>query len=429
MVEVKLHDIGEGMTEGEIIHYFVKVGDMVKVDQPLLEVQTDKMVAELPSPSSGKVKEIVVDHGNIVSVGTTLLVLETEKEKVVEPVVEKQMENVDFKQAVSITQPQQTAIAEQKNKKKFIIAAPYTRKIAREFQVDINEITGTGANGRITVKDIYEFVKKRDGFPSSEETKEISTKAIVEETESKQEIQKQEVPYVNETNVEIVPFKGRRKQIAKKMTQSLYTIPHVTHFEEVDLTELLAYRSDLKGMDINISAVAFFIKAIVVALKQYPVFNAKLDEANEVIRLEKEYNIGIATDTEQGLIVPVIHHADQLTVRQINDKLKELTKKSQEDKLTSTDLKGGTFTISNVGPLGSIGATPIINHPETGLIAFHKTKKMPVVMENDEIAIRSIMTLSMAFDHRVADGATAVSFTNRFKQLIENPSLWTIELV
>jgi pyruvate dehydrogenase E2 component (dihydrolipoamide acetyltransferase) len=430
LVEVKLHDIGEGMTEGEIIHYFVKVGDVVKVDQPLLEVQTDKMVAELPSPSSGKVKEIVVDHGNIVSVGTTLLVLETEKEKVVEPAVEKQMEKVDFIQAVpTTTQPQQTAIAEQKSEKKFIIAAPYTRKIAREFQVDINEITGTGANGRITVKDIYEFVKKRDGFPSSEETKEISAKTLVEETEPKQAIQKQEVPYVNETNVEIVPFRGRRKQIAKKMTQSLYTIPHVTHFEEVDLTELLAYRSDLKGMNINISAVAFFIKAIVVALKQFPVFNAKLDEENEVIRIEKEYNIGIATDTEQGLIVPVIHHADQLTVRQIHDKLKELTKKSQEEKLTVTDLKGGTFTISNVGPFGSIGATPIINHPETGLIAFHKTKKMPVVMENDEIAIRSIMTLSMAFDHRVADGATAVSFTNRFKQLIENPSLWPIELV
>jgi 2-oxoisovalerate dehydrogenase E2 component (dihydrolipoyl transacylase) len=428
LVEVKLHDIGEGMTEGEIIHYFVKVGDVVKVDQPLLEVQTDKMVAELPSPSSGKVKEIVVDHGNIVSVGTTLLVLETEKEKVVEPAVEKQMEKVDFKQAVSTTtQPQQTAIAEQKNEKKFIIAAPYTRKIAREFQVDINEITGTGTNGRITVKDIYEFVKKRDGH--YEETKGIAAKMIVEETEPKQEIQKQEVPNVNETNVEIVPFRGRRKQIAKKMTQSLYTIPHVTHFEEVDLTELLAYRSDLKGMDINISAVAFFIKAIVVALKQFPVFNAKLDEVNEVIRLEKEYNIGIATDTEQGLIVPVIHHADQLTVRQIHDKLKELTKKSQEDKLTSTDLKGGTFTISNVGPLGSIGATPIINHPETGLIAFHKTKKMPVVMDNDEIAIRSIMTISMAFDHRVADGATAVSFTNRFKQLIENPMVWPIELV
>jgi pyruvate dehydrogenase E2 component (dihydrolipoamide acetyltransferase) len=429
LVEVKLHDIGEGMTEGEIIHYFVKVGDEVKVDQPLLEVQTDKMVAELPSPSSGKVKEIIVDHGTTVSVGTTLLVLETEREKTIEPVMERQQENVASKQAVSsITQHQQTFITEQKSEKKFIIAAPYTRKIAREFQVDINEITGTGANGRITVKDIYEFVKQRDGYTSTEETKASSAKTIAVETEPKQEIQ-QEEPFVDETSVKIVPFRGRRKQIAKKMTHSLYTIPHVTHFEEVDLTELLAYRSDLKGMDIHISAVAFFIKAIVVALKQYPVFNARLDEVNEVIRLEKEYNIGIATDTEQGLIVPVIHHADQLTVRQIHDKLKELTKKSQEDKLTSTDLKGGTFTISNVGPLGSIGATPIINHPETGLIAFHKTKKMPVVMVNDEIAIRSIMTISMAFDHRVADGATAVSFTNRFKQLIENPKLWSIELV
>jgi 2-oxoisovalerate dehydrogenase E2 component (dihydrolipoyl transacylase) len=420
LVEVKLHDIGEGMTEGEIIHYFVKVGDSVKVDQPLVEVQTDKMVAELPSPASGKVKEIVVEHGNTVSVGTTLLVLETEGEKAVET-APKKVEAIQ-------SQPQQTAVPEQKGEKKFIIAAPYTRKIAREFRVDINDITGTGTFGRITVEDIYNFVKKRDEIQSPTEIKATSVEVTEAKTEPKQEIQKQEVRNINETNPEVIPFRGRRKQIAKKMTHSLYTIPHVTHFEEADLTELLAYRNDLKEMNINVSAVAFFIKAIAVALKQFPVFNAKLDEENEVIRLEKEYNIGIATDTENGLIVPIIHHADQLSVRQIHDKLKELTKKAQEDKLTSADLKGGTFTISNVGPLGSIGATPIINHPETGLIAFHKTKKMPVVMENDEIAIRSIMTMSMAFDHRVADGATAVAFTNRFKQLIENPKLWPIEL-
>lgn len=427
MVEVKLHDIGEGMTEGEVIHYFVKVGDSVKVDQPLLEVQTDKMVAELPSPASGKVKEIVVDHGNTVSVGTTLLVLETEGAKAVE--TDKKPAEAASKNTEALqSQPQQTAVTEQKGEKKFIIAAPYTRKIAREFRVDINEITGTGTNGRITVEDIYKFVKQRDGIQSPKEIKEASAEVTEAKTEPKQEIQKQEVRNINETKAEVIPFRGRRKQIAKKMTQSLYTIPHVTHFEEADLTELLAYRNDLKEMNINVSAVAFFIKAIAVALKQFPVFNAKLDEENEVIRLEKEYNIGIATDTEDGLIVPVIHHADQLTVRQIHDKLKELTKKAQENKLTPTDMKGGTFTISNVGPLGSIGATPIINHPETGLIAFHKTKKMPVVMENDEIAIRSIMTMSMAFDHRVADGATAVAFTNRFKQLIENPKLWPIEL-
>ncbi|MFB5195377.1 dihydrolipoamide acetyltransferase family protein [Neobacillus sp. KR4-4] len=427
MVEVKLHDIGEGMTEGEIIHYFVKVGDSVKVDQPLVEVQTDKMVAELPSPASGKVKEIIVDYGNTVSVGTTLLVLETEGAKAVD-MEKKHAEAASKKEEALQSQPQQLAVTEQKGEKKFIIAAPYTRKIAREFRVDINEITGTGTFGRITVEDIYNFVKKRDEIQSSKEMKAPSAKVSEAKAEPKQEIQKQEVPNINETNAEVIPFRGRRKQIAKKMTQSLYTIPHVTHFEEADLTELLAYRNDLKEMNINVSAVAFFIKAIAVALKQFPVFNAKLDEENEVIRLEKEYNIGIATDTENGLIVPIIHHADRLSVRQIHDKLKELTKKAQEDKLTSAELKGGTFTISNVGPLGSIGATPIINHPETGLIAFHKTKKMPVVMENDEIAIRSIMTMSMAFDHRVADGATAVAFTNRFKQLIENPKLWPIEL-
>jgi pyruvate dehydrogenase E2 component (dihydrolipoamide acetyltransferase) len=423
-----LHDIGEGMTEGEIIHYFVKEGDPVKADEPLVEVQTDKMVAELPSPASGIVKKIIVGQGTTVSVGTTLLVLETEDGKVKE--TGKKLEETTSQKTDSLAsvKSQQTAQEGQKSEKKFIIAAPYTRKIAREFRVDINEIKGTGPFGRITVEDIYKFVKKRDGLQSSEKTKAVSEQVSEEKIEQNNEISKREERNMNEVKVEMVPFRGRRRQIAKKMTQSLYTIPHVTHFEEADLTELLSYRNQLKEMNIHVSAVAFFIKAITLALKQYPVFNAKLDEENEVIRLEKEYNIGIATDTEAGLIVPVIHHADQLTVRQIHDRLKELTQKAQEDKLAPSDLKDGTFTISNVGPLGSIGATPVINHPETGLIAFHKTKKMPVVMDNDEIAIRSIMTMSMAFDHRVADGATAVAFTNRFKQLIENPRLWPIEL-
>lgn len=433
MVEVKLHDIGEGMTEGEIIHYFVKVGDTVKVDQPLVEVQTDKMVAELPSPAAGKVKDIVIDRGTTVSVGTTLIVLEAGGSAAAEtPAASKAEAPVQVKTEAAPA-PVQTATAtapKASAEKKFIIAAPYTRKIAREFGVDINNITGTGTLGRITVEDIYKFVKQRDGMQQSEETKVVAAEVPAQKEEIKQSAQKQEAREIvaPAADAEIIPFRGRRKQIAKKMTQSLYTIPHVTHFEEIDMTELLNYRKDLKEMDINVSAVAFFIKAITVALKQFPVFNAKLDEENEVIRLEKEYNIGIATDTEDGLIVPVIHHADRLSVRQIHDKLKELTKKAQEGKLTPADMKGGTFTISNVGPLGSIGATPIINHPETGLIAFHKTKKMAVVTDNDEIVVRSIMNLSMAFDHRVADGATAVAFTNRFKQLIENPKLWPIEL-
>ncbi|GHH97125.1 dihydrolipoamide acetyltransferase family protein [Neobacillus kokaensis] len=431
MVEVKLHDIGEGMTEGEIIQYFVKVGDVVQVDQPLVEVQTDKMVAELPSPVSGKVKDIVVNHGSMVSVGTTLLVLETKEGNAAEPVLET-VETVNetiFQQgSLELEQIEPKTII---GKKRFIIAAPYTRKIAREFSVNIEEIIGTGPHGRITVKDVYDYVKKRDYAQSPEGSPQAFTNGSPGQTEPEHERRtrkgRNELQQDHQ-KPEVIPFRGRRKQIAKKMTQSIFTIPHVTHFEEADLTELLAYRNELKEMNVNISAAAFFIKAITLSLKQYPIFNAKLDEENEVIYLEKEYNIGIATDTEDGLIVPVIHHADRLSVRQIHDQLKILTKKAQEGRLEPAEMRNGTFTISNVGPLGSIGATPIINYPETGLIAFHKTKKMPVVMENDEIRIRSMMNMSMSFDHRVTDGATAVAFTNRFKQLIENPKLWPIEL-
>ncbi|NMH85469.1 2-oxo acid dehydrogenase subunit E2 [Bacillus coagulans] len=415
LVEVKLHDIGEGMTEGEIIHYFVKEGDSVKADQPLAEVQTDKMVAELPSPASGKVKKIVVGSGSTVPVGTTLLIVEPDNIKAAS--TEKKQDKPAFDQTA--------APLRQTGKRKLIMAAPYTRKVARELGVDIYEIPGTGKNGRITVEDVYHFVQKQDYKNDLKESNTPANQAINENAEP---IQLHEAKDIFEAKPDVIPFRGRRKQIAKKMTQSLYTIPHVTHFEEADLTELLAYREALKEMGIRISAVAFFIKAIIIALKEYPVFNAKLDEENEVIRLEKEYHIGIATDTKEGLIVPVIHHADRLTVRQIHEKLKTLTRKAQENKLGPSELKGSTFTVSNVGPLGSIGATPIIHYPETGLISFHKTKKRPVVMDNDEIAIRPIMTLSMSFDHRVADGATAVAFTNRFKQLIENPKLWLIEL-
>lgn len=409
MVEVKLHDIGEGMTEGEIIHYFVKVGDAVKADQPLVEVQTDKMVAELPSPASGVVKDIVIDKGDTVSVGTTLLVLEEAGEKGKAASAEPMLEY--------IAQPKV------KTERVFVKAAPYTRKIARECGVDIQVIKGTGRNGRITVEDVYNFVKSN---APKEEGKEIKSEAISHP--AAEQMKEKEKERISHPNAETIPFRGRRKQIAKNMVKSLYTIPHVTHFEEVDMTELLDYRKKIAEMGRSVSVTAFLIKAITQALKQYPIFNAKLDEEKEMIILEKEYHIGLAADTEDGLVVPVIRDADRLSVQEIHRKQKELTQKAKEGTLTGADMRGGTFTISNVGPLGSMGATPIINYPQTGLIAFHKTKKMPVVIENDEIAIRSIMNISMSFDHRVADGATAVAFTNAFKQYIENPALWLIDM-
>lgn len=388
LVEVKLHDIGEGMTEGEIVSYFVKVGDPVQSDQPLVEVQTDKMTAELPSPTTGIVKEILVNEGTLVPVGTTILIIESGQTKHVQ---------------------QEVTVANYRNKvektNRIILAAPYTRKIARELGIDIEKINGTGPAGRITDEDVYNYGKKAVE-PIAAPIKEVIKNAVESDE---------------------IPFKGRRKQIASLMSKSLFTIPHVTHFEEVDMTNLLDCKQQCKEDGINISVAAFFIKAIQLTLMKYPIFNSVLDEDHGVIRLKKEYNIGVAVDAEDGLIVPVIRNVEQKTVKTIQDEMKIAIEKAQNNTLTKADISNGTFTISNVGPLGGIGATPIINYPQTALISFHKTKKKPVVI-NDEIVIRSMMNLSMSFDHRVADGATAVRFTNEFVQLIENPTRMLLEM-
>ncbi|MFD2638712.1 dihydrolipoamide acetyltransferase family protein [Piscibacillus salipiscarius] len=400
MLEVKLHDIGEGMTEGEIVHYLVKEGDTVKTDQPLVEVQTDKMVAELPSPGNGTIKEIVVPVGETVQVGTTLLMIEGEGTQAEEAQTKKQDETPAPSQTKELTNRRMITTVNR------VLATPYTRKIARENGIDIEQVPASDPSGRVTEEDVYQFMNQE---PEAEEPPKAKP--------------------VRESQPDEIPFRGVRKQIATKMTKSIYTIPHVTHFDEVDLTRLMELREELKADGISVSVPAFFVKALVFALKDYPIFNAELDEENETIKLKKDYNIGLATDVEEGLIVPVLHGAGQLSIQEIHKEIKGLTKKAQEGKLEAKHYKGGTFTMSNVGPLGSTGATPIINYPETALIAFHKTKKRPVVNEHDEIVIRQMMNLSLSFDHRVADGATGVAFSNRFISLIENPSKLMLEMI
>ncbi len=413
MVEVKLHDIGEGMTEGEILHYFVKSGDEVRLDEALVEVQTDKMVAELPSPVSGKVKEIKVEIGTTVQVGTTLLVIEADGERAAP--ADETVRQAPHPAEEAFAGAAETAATISKSHR--VLAAPYTRKIAREQGVNIEAIVGTGPAGRVTDEDVRRFVAAGKSSEVKCNPQVVEQPKIVEKEENVEQA------------TDVIPFKGTRKQIAKKMTYSLQTIPHVTHMEEIDMTNLLSLRRALKEEGITISAVAFFIKALVIALKDYPVFNAKLDEENDVIRLEKEYNIGLAVDTTLGLLVPVLPQAHKKSLREIHGEMKVLNEKAQNGTLSGSEMKGSTITISNVGPLGSIAATPIINHPETAIIAFHKTKKCAVVDDKDEIVVRSMMNISMSFDHRVADGATAVAFTNRFAELIENPNKLWLELV
>lgn len=410
MVEVKLHDIGEGMTEAEVLHYFVKAGDSVEADDPLVEVQTDKMTAEIPAPANGTIEELKIEEGQTISVGTTVLVMKAEG------VVQKQEESSPVEE--SISEPAQpssfTATIVMAKTQGRVLASPYTRKIARDNGLDIENIQGTGPAGRIMDEDVYRFL---DG----------ETTQPVESVEQKEEVPSRTFA---DHQPESIPFKGRRKQIAKKMNHSLHTIAHCTHFEEIDVTDVQEWRKEWKRLEQGVSMTAIFIKAISLALKDFPMFNAKLDEENELIQLEKDHHIGVATDTPNGLIVPVIHYVNQKSIKEIHEEMKTLTAKAQNNELTSKEMSGGTFTISNVGPLqGSIGATPIINHPEVGLMAFHKTKRRPEVRGDDEIVIRSMMNVSMSFDHRVVDGASAVTFTNRFAQLIEHPNLITLELV
>lgn len=406
MIEVKLHDVGEGMTEGEIAHYLVQVGDHVTTDQPVVEVATDKMVAELPAPVSGIVKEIIIPVGQTVQVGTTLLHIEASNASEVPVAVKPEVSRVSEPAPVAVAAPPAQA-----SPSKRVLATPYTRKIARDHGIDIESITASDPSGRVSEDDVLRFV---NAAVAPQET----VPSVVEE-----EVTQQQTP------PETIPFRGIRKQIAKKMTQSLYTIPHVTHFEEVDMTRLLALRAEWKTAGRNININAFFIKALIVALKDYPVFHAKLDEANECIRLEQDFHFGMATETPDGLMVPVIRHADRLSLTELHDQLISLQQRAQNGALRAADLKPSTFTMSNVGPLGSTGATPIINYPETALIAFHKTKKRACVDEDDQIVVRSMMNLSMSFDHRVADGATAVAFTNRFVSLIEHPTTLLLELI
>ncbi|GIO22750.1 dihydrolipoamide acetyltransferase family protein [Oceanobacillus sp. J11TS1] len=422
MIEVKLHDIGEGMTEGDVLAYFIREGDLVEEDQPIVELQTEKMVTELTAPAKGVVKKILIEEGKTIPVGTTILLIDAEGDsRKTEAEEEKPQVSYHFLQAQERdTRGSQTKAVEIRGPKR-IKAAPYTRKIARELGVNIELVEGTGKNGRITVEDVQRFAQREEVAATTTEEK-LRQNQSVQETNNKN-------PSTNlEVEVEIIPFTGRRKQIAKKMSQSIYTIPHVHHMEEIDMTEILKFKNEIK-QDVNVSVAAFFIKALTISLSDFPIFNAKLDEVKEEIKLEKNVHMGIATDTQEGLIVPVIKNANKKSILEIHKELKSLTERARNNNLTPKEITGSTFTISNVGPMGSIGATPIINYPEVGLMAFHKTKKMPVVNKHDEIVIRSIMNVTLTFDHRVTDGGNAIAFTNRFKALLQNPKLLMLELI
>lgn len=409
-------DIGEGLHEAEILQWFINVGDHVEIDQPIVEVQTDKAAVEITSPKKGLITKRNGEEGDTIYVGDTLVEIELDKE-----VMTVNKNNVKE----DLSEPQKNNSEESRfpflkssSQEKKIIAAPSVRKFARESGINLKDIQGSEKNGRITKQDVLNYMKQMKSAATLE-TIDKNSKDLVNEPMN--------LPNKTPEN-EILPIRGLRKQIYKNMTKSAFTIPHVTGMEEINAERLVHLKSELnKTSTIKITYLPIIVKFVVDVLKRNPIFNATIDEENENIILKKEYNIGIAMATPQGLIVPVIHHADKKSVEEVAIEIAELNDKALKGKLSLSELQGGTFTISSTGANGGFFATPIINYPQVAILGIHSIKEKPVILPNREVGIGYVMGISLSFDHRIIDGEPAGKFMNDLKKYMETPELWFLK--
>ena len=392
--EFKLPDIGEGVVEGEIVRWLIQQGESIEEDQPLVEVMTDKATVELSSPHTGTVLERIGREGEIIEVGATLVVIEKDVPDNTQPPPNyPQVEKPKRESRISTPRPRKKEGAS-----KTVLATPNVRKIAQEMQIDLSHVEGTGPGGRISQEDLERFM----GSPH----------------------RTARTPLEDGLETESIPYRGLRRKIGEQLQYCKQTVPHYTYVEEVDATELVRLRAHLqetnKEENLGLSYLPFIMKATVEGLKQYPLLNSTLDQENELILLKKYYHIGIATATPEGLIVPVVKNVDEKDLLQIARNIADLSESARAGKVKLEDLKAGTFTITSLGSLGGILATPIINFPEVAILGVHKISPKPVVRQN-EIVIREMMNLSVSLDHRVVDGAVAAEFLNHVVALLQNP--------
>ena len=411
-------DIGEGVVEGEIVGWKVKVGDTVKLDQPLVEVMTDKATVELPSPRAGVITKINFKDGDICPVGKVLVVIEEAggASKPTPPPVAHHAPAAPV-QARSTTNGggQQIQVVDATDARARVLATPATRKLARQLGVEIGRVPATGKHGRVTTDDVKRF----DGNGN--------TGAMVRHQPPVASA-KSALGYVEER----VPLRGMRKKIAEAMSRSVHTAAHFTYVEEIDMTELVAVRERAKARaaerGVKLNYLPFIVKAIVSGLKKWPMLNASLDEATQEIVLKKYYNIGIAAQGPHGLVVTTVRDADLRSIFDISREIERLAEAVKSNTATRDDLTGSTFTVSSLGKLGGVLATPIINFPEVAIVGVHKIEEKPAV-RGGQIVIRHLMNLSISVDHRLADGWDGAMFLQDVKSLLEDPTTMFMEMV
>ncbi|MFJ7932999.1 dihydrolipoamide acetyltransferase family protein [Sporosarcina sp. NPDC096371] len=440
--EFRLPDIGEGIHEGEIVKWFVAKGDKINEDDTLLEIQNDKSVVEIPSPVTGTVNEIFVTEGTVSIVGDLLITFDApgyenvggeqqaETEAQVQATAEAGQSIVKEEAPKETGAPVANVQAQvDVDPNRRIIAMPSVRKIAREQGVDIRLVAGTGKNGRVLKEDIQTFL---NGGQAQVETATPAVSQEIEQTDSAVQETPAQAPVYLEGDFPETREKmsGIRKAIAKAMVHSKQTAPHVTLIDEVDVTELVAHRKKFKDIaaerDIKLTYLPYVVKALVSTLREFPALNTSLDDATQEIIQKHYYNIGIAADTERGLLVPVIKHADRKSVFAISDEINSLAVKARDGKLSAAEMKGASCSITNIGSAGGQWFTPIINHPEVAILGIGRIAEKPIV-KNGEIVAAPMLALSLVFDHRVIDGATGQQALNHLKKLLGNPELLLME--
>lgn len=438
MIDFKFPDIGEGIAEGKLLKWMVNAGDMVKEGDTLFLVETDKVNAEIPSPASGTIVELMAKEGDIIYVGHVIVKINdgaetSEEEKLAntEKLSEGEEENAGVVGAIEVSseviessnENKQEALEEQSR----VLATPVARKLAKDLGLDIRIIKGTGPAGRVMKDDIYNANKQDEA--GSKKITEVSDIKTIKEENIRPEVRKAvEVPLLKvKGEVERVPLTTLRKTIAKNMVLSKSVIPHAAVMDDFDVTELVKFRSEVKAMadnqGVQLTYMPFIIKAVTLALKEFKVFNASFDEDNGEVILKKYYNIGVAVDTPEGLMVPVVKEADKRGVLNIAKELGELIVGSRERSIPLDKLQDGTFTITNYGAIGASFGVPVIRYPESAILGVGKITKKPVVDDNDEIVIRHMMPISLCIDHRIIDGGDAGRFLNKLKTYLKDPML------
>jgi len=428
MIEIPLPSMGEGIIEAEITRWLVSEGDRVNINDPLVEVATDKVDSEVASPASGILHKILLEEGDVPKVGQVLAMIRTDEEVDIDdpkglvrsPYSAEPDREIDKIPNSTFQTPNSTF---QTPNSKFLFLSPQVKKTIREFQLSHTEVTsiqGTGKNGRITMRDLMNYLPHRKkGYPEEEPVKQVDEDPVIS----------REVIYGGQDN-EVIEMDRMRRLIADHMVYSAKVSPHVTSFVEVDVTNLVSWREQVKAAwqekyDQKLTYTPLLIEAVVKAIEQFPGINVSLD-GYKIIQ-KKQVNIGIAAALPSGnLIVPVIRDANKKNLVALATTVNDLAKRARENKLKPTDIQGSTFSITNLGQFGNISGTPIINQPEVAILAVGAIMKKPAVVETpdgDAIGIRNIVILSLSYDHRVVDGALGGSFLKRIGDHLENADI------